>query len=213
MRTSLVTLFLSGLLTACLWAAASHATGLFGSSERETNGGFDKFPKWTGMLDRHPRDLATMEKGCEGKGDACLYGKWQRFLDSVRSATRSEQIRRVNAFHNENPYIEDSINWGMRDYWETVYEFFLKHGDCEDYAISKYMSLKALGFEEDDLRIVVLNDTNLRVLHSVLAVYDDGEIYILDNQIKSVIAHSKIRHYQPVFSINQRAWWRHTPRS
>ncbi|MBM3489300.1 MAG: hypothetical protein FJX68_02450 [Alphaproteobacteria bacterium] len=34
---------------------------------------------------------------------------------------------------------------GVEDYWATLAEFFDKHGDREDYAIAKYLTLKAAG--------------------------------------------------------------------
>jgi predicted transglutaminase-like cysteine proteinase len=61
----------------------------------------------------------------------------------------------------------------------------------------------------DDMRIVVLNDLNLRIAHAVLAVYVSGKPYILDNQISKVVPASSIHHYQPVYSINENGWWLH----
>ena len=40
-------------------------------------------------------------------------------------------------------------------------------------------------------------------------VYMDDHVAILDNQIKIVVDSRKIRHYEPVYSINEKAWWRH----
>jgi predicted transglutaminase-like cysteine proteinase len=84
-----------------------------------------------------------------------------------------------------------------------------KFGDCEDYAISKFMSLKLLGFSDDMLRVVAVKDLNLKVGHAVLIVILDGKYYLLDNQIKQVVETKTVRHYQPVFSISTRYWWRH----
>jgi hypothetical protein len=42
-----------------------------------------------------------------------------------------------------------------------------------------------------------------------LAVYHDKRIDILDNQIKIVVDSRRVRHYEPVYSINEKAWWRH----
>jgi predicted transglutaminase-like cysteine proteinase len=69
------------------------------------------------------------------------------------------------------------------------------------------MALRDLGVSVDDMRIVVLNDLNLRIAHAVLAVYVSGKPYILDNQISKVVPASSIHHYQPVYSINENGWW------
>jgi predicted transglutaminase-like cysteine proteinase len=116
----------------------------------------------------------------------------------------------VQKYANEAEYIIDPINWGVEDYWATPKQFFIKDGDCEDYAIAKFMSLRKLGFKNEDMRVVVLNDTNLKTLHSVLVVYMDNEEWILDNQISPVVTSSQIHHYQPIYSINETNWWMHT---
>ena len=110
---------------------------------------------------------------------------------------------------NGVPYITDIRNYGVDDYWATPKQFLYRDGDCEDYAIAKYMSLRALGFTPEELRVVVLQDLNLRIAHAVLVVYLDQQGLILDNQIKRVVDQEKIHHYSPYYSINETAWWLH----
>src|SRR5690606_24630750 len=100
-------------------------------------------------------------------------------------------------------------NWGVEDYWATPLQFFRKNGDCEDYAIAKFMSLRALGWDNEALRIVVVNDMNLRVQHAVLVVFLEDGAYVLDNQSPSVMRQDRIRHYRPVYSVNETSWWVH----
>ena len=89
-------------------------------------------------------------------------------------------------------------------------------GDCEDYAIVKYLSLKRLGFEDDDLRVVAVKDLNLKVGHAILVVFwvdtrnGQKRALVLDNQVEKVVDARAIRHYEPVFSISGQHWWRHS---
>ncbi|MEE9317347.1 MAG: transglutaminase-like cysteine peptidase, partial [Rhodospirillales bacterium] len=112
-------------------------------------------------------------------------------------------------------YISDRTNWGRKDYWATPAEFMANFGDCEDYAIIKYLSLRNLGFREEELRVVAVKDLNLKVGHAVLVVvWKDPKTgkkrsLLLDNQIKKVVDSRAVRHYKPVFSINKDYWWRH----
>jgi len=114
--------------------------------------------------------------------------------------------------------VTDSSNWGRKDYWATPGEFLTRFGDCEDYAIVKYLSLRALGIPDKNLRVVAVKDLNLKTGHAVLMViFKDkktkkNRYLVLDNQIKQVVDSRKIRHYQPVFSINRTSWWRHLPK-
>lgn len=196
------------LLAALSIPESSFAYKLFGFRESKS-ARLTPFPKWTDVLKRYEGEVTADASSCDVGSRACQMAKLNKFLGSIRGKSEAEQIEAVNRYLNETKYIIDPINWGVPDYWATPYQFHVKDGDCEDYAISKYYSLRALGFSNEDLRIVVLNDNNLRVAHSVLAVYSGGRIYILDNQIKQVIEDKDIHHYEPIYSINEKTWWRH----
>lgn len=162
------------------------------------------------MLDRFNSSAPTEGQSCVPSLEKkCHVLDWKRFLKNLGSQDRTAQIRAVNDYMNKAAYVIDPINYGVPDYWATPFQFFQKDGDCEDYAIAKFVSLRALGVSNDDMRIVVLKDENLNVIHSVLAVYQNGKILILDNQIGQVIEDKKINHYKPIYSINETNWWRH----
>lgn len=189
-------------------SAASVA--LFGKSETRASS-VHYFPKWVRVLENSPVELENMDLLCDEKNTRffCNLKEWTGFVDDLKEMSAREKIDKVNRFANEKEYIIDQINWGVEDYWETPGEFLMKNGDCEDYAIIKYMSLLRLGFSPDNMRIVILNDNNLGVIHAVLAVYHDDEVLILDNQISRVTSHKRIFHYTPIYSINEYNWWRH----
>jgi len=169
------------------------------------------FKKWTDVLERFSQAAAQQKTGsCKStEFNKCHYDQWMAYLVSIKDKERASQIADVNSFMNRAPYIADDTNWGMTDYWATPLEFFDKFGDCEDYAIAKYLSLRFLGFTEDELRVVAVKDLNLKAGHAILVVLMGDKTYVLDNQIPQVIDAAKVRHYQPVFSINSAAWWRH----
>jgi len=45
---------------------------------------------------------------------------------------------------NNISYVTDITNWRQKDYWATISQFLNRDGDCEDYAIAKYYSLKEI---------------------------------------------------------------------
>ena len=52
--------------------------------------------------------------------------------------------------------VTDQDNWQQEDYWATPLETLSRRqGDCEDYSISKYITLVLAGMPEDKLRITV----------------------------------------------------------
>jgi predicted transglutaminase-like cysteine proteinase len=183
--------------------------GLFGSYETKYSS-FSLFPKWTSVLLRHQKDIRSRTEYCAPDVRACIPFQWHGFLDSIKSKAILQQLNDINRSINKHEYITDIVNWGISDYWETPHEFSIKDGDCEDFAIAKFKSLLYLGVRNDDMRIVVLQDLNLKVAHAVLVVYVDGQPYILDNQVEQVIPAKKIKHYMPIYSINETNWWRHS---
>jgi len=192
-------------------AATDPRPKLFGTNEfRSTN--LKPFPKWTEMLTRHLEEERRGDTPCTpGLFNRCPVQRWLQFVEAQRGKPRPEQLDAVNRELNLHRYVLDIVNWGIADYWATPREFAIKDGDCEDFAIAKYVSLKLLGWSDDDLRIVVLHDSNLNADHAVLAAYVDGRAMILDNQTRQVLPSEAIRHYQPYYSINETGWWLHRP--
>ncbi|WP_170294789.1 transglutaminase-like cysteine peptidase [Roseospira navarrensis] len=194
-------------------AVAAAGDGLFGSEEI-ANGDLTPFVRWTEVLERIETERAIASGGagaaCRTRDyDACAADRWRAMLDPLRDLDRDAQLAAVNAALNRGPYVQDSANYGVSDYWATPGQFLARHGDCEDYAIAKYMALRDLGWSPALLRIVVLQDLNLDVPHAVLAVRLGGKSYILDNQILAPVTDDRIAHYQPLYSVNERRWWRH----
>ncbi|MCW8855214.1 MAG: transglutaminase-like cysteine peptidase [Gammaproteobacteria bacterium] len=186
--------------------------GLFGYKENARSN-LDIFPQWLSVLERHVRENVP-EGDCSTKVmDKCHLENWHKFLNKIQGLAKFDQIRKVNEFANEQKYILDIENYGLEDYWATPKQFLYNNGDCEDYAITKMMSLNALGFSSSEMKLVVLQDTNLRIPHAVLAVDYQGDTLIMDNQIGEVISHRHIVHYVPIYSVNQTSWWMYLPDS
>ncbi len=176
---------------------------LFGSAERRS-GNLSAFIKWTDMFDRFESAL----KNPEGQR---VVKEWQARLRPFAGQGIEQMARGVNEVVNRQDYIVDDRNWGKSDYWETPVEFFQRGGDCEDFAIAKYASLRALGVPEDRMRIAIVHDEQKNMPHALLIVYSDSAALVLDNQSSEVrTAESLEGRYRPIFTINRMAWWIHT---
>lgn len=181
---------------------ASGRVNLFGTVEFRRP--LNTLPGWLATIKRNENNQIFNP----GK----LYKKnagWDSLKNSASGKPPREQLRIVNSFWNSWPYREDIVNWGQEDYWEAPYEFLKKSGDCEDYAIIKYFTLKELGFDPDKMRIVVLRDTIRNLAHAVLAVYIDGDAFILDNLSDVVLSHRRLGNYMPQYSVNEKGRWAH----
>jgi predicted transglutaminase-like cysteine proteinase len=115
----------------------------------------------------------------------------------------------VNRFWNAWPYRLDSEVWGREDFWASPAEFLSRSGDCEDYCIAKYFTLRELGVPAGDMRIVVVRETVRGAVHAVLAVYEGRQVHILDNLVEHVRPMRRVRNYEPYFSVNENGRWMH----
>ena len=175
---------------------------LFGSDEKKS-ADLSAFTKWNTMFSRFDSEMNQAE-------NAPVVKKWKENLDTMRGLPLETMVNRVNDMANAVHYIPDSKLWGKSDYWETPIEFFARGGDCEDFAIAKYASLRALGVPDNRMRVAIVKDMQKNVPHAILIVYTNNGPVVLDNQIKSVEADTSIDHYKPIFSINRTAWWLHS---
>lgn len=175
---------------------------LFGAREK-SSANISAFTKWTSMFGR----FETAAASPQGRK---VIESWKKDLAELEGLPLETLARKVNDLVNAQEYILDDRNWGKSDYWATPVEFFTRGGDCEDFAIAKYVSLRALGVPEERLRVAIVHDKVKDIPHAVLIVYADSGAYVLDNQVDEMRAASSVSRYRPIFSINSTAWWLHT---
>lgn len=170
-------------------------------------------PRWQDALARIAAERPLYRR-CEAQGAGCVdprLREWRALLRRLEGAPREQQLAAVNGFVNGRPYREDALNFGRSDYWAAPLEFLRHAGDCEDYAIMKYVSLRDLGVPEAQMRLVVVRDVRRDAVHAVLAVETVGEVRILDNLSAAVLPQERVSHYQPYYSVNATGRWMHAP--
>jgi len=174
------------------------------------------FPKWAGVLERFREQKIDYQAKCElDNYEICFEKDWSKAIASLADKKITDKFKTANDWGNAHPYIQDQVNWGVSDYWETPYEFMEINGDCEDYAIAKYYFLRAAGVPAEKLRIIIVQDLNLGgIVHAILGVYaEGGELMILDNQADEVLPALNIYHYRPVYGLNEKNWWAYYPKN
>ena len=82
-------------------------------------------------------------------------------------------------------------------------------GDCEDFAIAKFFTLKAMGVDEDKLNITYVKALQYNVHHMVLTYYSEpGAVpLVLDNLIDSIAPATKRPDLMPIFTFNGTGLW------
>lgn len=136
---------------------------------------------------------------------------WEDLIRHDRSRTDREKLEKVNRFFNSKIRFASDIDiWGVQDYWATPIEFLSKGaGDCEDFAIAKYFTLKAMGVDDEKLRITYVKAIQFNIHHMVLTYYStpEAEPLVLDNLIDSINLASKRTDLMPIFGFNGSGLW------
>ena len=122
-------------------------------------------------------------------------------LKKLKGQKPMKQLNIINNWYNHIKYKSDQKVYGKSDYWATLYEFVGKGmGDCEDYTIAKYYTLKEIGFDLKRLKftyVVYKSKSGKKISHMVLAYLkvakpkSKKDILILDNNNKKILPASK----------------------
>jgi predicted transglutaminase-like cysteine proteinase len=98
----------------------------------------------------------------------------------------------------------DPAQWGVADRWSPPFETLQTHrGDCEDYAILKYVALVQSGLSSDDVKIVILRNILPKEDHAALAAHVDGQWLLLDNRRLALVHDTKMAGYVPRFVLDE----------
>lgn len=208
---------IAGLVAAVLlWlptaAAASEFPALFDTVEYRGES-LAALPQWQRVL-REIEAEASLYADCADARKPCdqrALMAWQAMIKSQRGGEAMIQLRAVNRFVNRWRSRSDQDNHQTVDYWASPLTFLRRSGDCEDYAIIKYVSLRQLGFDAEQLRLVVVRDGLRDVAHAVLAVHVGDEVFILDNLFQAVLPQQMVSQYLPYYSVNENARFSHLP--
>ncbi len=131
-----------------------------------------------------------------------------KLMLSLVNASEIDKIKKVNSFFNQMPYVTDMKLWGKRDYWQTRAEFLGKGaGDCEDYVISKYFTLKQLGVSTKKLYFTYVKAVKLNQAHMVLTYYKtpNSVPLVLDSITHKIKPATSRKDLIPVYSFNSDA--------
>jgi predicted transglutaminase-like cysteine proteinase len=126
-------------------------------------------------------------------------------MNELADKSTKEKVVKVNDFFNNVLYDSDPNVWGQPDYWATRMEFLGKAaGDCEDYSIAKYFTLKQLGIEEDKMYMTYAKSLKYNVAHMVVTFFvkPNTTPLVLDNYNKQILPATKRPDLVPIYSFN-----------
>lgn len=131
---------------------------------------------------------------------------WEAQIKASSTSSEEDKLIEVNRFFNRQIRFSDDIKiWRQNDYWATPIEMLVQgEGDCEDYSIAKYFTLRRLGIASEKLRITYVKALNYNQAHMVLTYYatPSAEPLVLDNLINQIKPASQRRDLLPVYAFN-----------
>ncbi len=163
-------------------------------------------------------DLSRLRQSMQrlyGQRGIAVLEEWLAMLDRLAGANLRTQLREVNNFFNRRVrWVDDIVAWGEEDYWATPLETLGNgRGDCEDYSIGKYVTLKQLGVPGEQLRMIYvrarIGRSQKSQAHMVLGYYETpaAEPLLLDNIVPSITPAAQRTDLDPVFSFNSSGLW------
>ena len=161
--------------------------------------------KWRGVQTDMEREQIVLDR-CRDEAASCPphAAQFLRLISAVKSkggrAGLDEANRAVNAAIR---YVSDYTQFGEADRWSApLATFATAKGDCEDYAIAKYVALREAGFSREDLQLVLVRDRSVGQDHAVLAARLDGHWLLLDNRSAELIEDADATSFTPLFAID-----------
>ena len=184
---------------------------LFGSREIAFSPNLNAFDRWQDVKARYAAQISA-KSACDGSDPkTCPVQWWHNFVAELSTLPLKDRIARVNDTFNRVTYVAATVNWHNPGYWETPFEFLAKGGQCQDYAIAKYLALVESGVSEDQLRFVVLRYVARGLDHAVTVVNVEGEEMVLDNLAADIKPANEDEGYAPYYALNDSGWWLYAP--
>ncbi|WP_229785868.1 transglutaminase-like cysteine peptidase [Shewanella litoralis] len=136
---------------------------------------------------------------------------WHETISDGQNIDDYDRLLLANKFANENiEFKSDSDHWHKLDYWATPIESLgTGSGDCEDYAIFKYMTLIAMGMDEHKLRLMYVRALTYDEPHMVLIYFETPSSLplVLDNLNRKVLSANRRPDLKPIYSFNGQGLW------
>jgi predicted transglutaminase-like cysteine proteinase len=163
--------------------------------------------KWRGVESDIAKEHAVLDRCREGaEGCPSHAAQFLRLIKAVKAKSGRDQLDEANrAVNMAIRYMSDYAQHGEADRWSApLASFATGKGDCEDYAIAKFVALAEAGFPRDDLQLVLVRDRAVRQDHAVLAARLDGHWLILDSRRSELMNDSEVANFTPLFAIGHR---------
>ncbi len=175
----------------------------FGLAATPVAGG-DVLAKWNAVKAAIRSDRKTLAR-CRQESGQCPNAA-RKFLAVIAEGRGLDGRSRVGVINRAvnlaiRP-MSDIAQWGVPDRWSPPLETFTTgRGDCEDYAIAKYVALTEAGIAPGDIKLVIVPPPAKTTPWSRWRL--DGEWIILDNRWLTLVEDTDMRQAVARFELDE----------
>ena len=162
--------------------------------------------KWSGISAEIHAESEILAR-CRGGAELCPAAA-QKLLAVIADGETHQGRARIGVVNRAiNLSIRptsDLAQWGVADRWSApLTTLATGRGDCEDYAIAKYVALREAGVAKSDVRLVIVRDLALAQDHAIVAARLEGRWLVLDNRRFILLEDHEMRRVVPLFVLDQ----------
>lgn len=113
-----------------------------------------------------------------------IFKDYERFMNETAPKPLHIKLEAVNFYMNAFVGSYDEQTYQTEDFWATRAEFLSAgQGDCEDYAIAKYETLKDFGIKPKQMGVCIVKERSSQYYHMVLLFWQATKVtpMVLDN--------------------------------
>jgi predicted transglutaminase-like cysteine proteinase len=168
-----------------------------------TSGGV--MAKWEGLIADIAAEKDVLDE-CRTEAQVCPAAA-RKFTAIIADGRAHEGRARIGIINRDiNLAIRptsDIAQWGVEDRWSApLATFATGRGDCEDYAIAKYVALREAGVAESDIRLLIVRDLTSGEDHAVTATRLDDKWILLDNRRLALLEDIEMLRVVPLFVLD-----------
>jgi predicted transglutaminase-like cysteine proteinase len=154
---------------------------------------------WDSLRDRMQLEKAYFHDCLKLKAPPCpSIPTLVRKLDEIRQHRGKALLGRLNISVNL------MIKPAPSEWIGPLEAITMKNGDCKAYSLAKYAGAQELGISADHVRLVIVRNRRHAENHMVVAVYQDGEWFILDNLTNVLLRDWEKADYEPLAVLDYR---------
>lgn len=191
--------------------AAAPGADVFGSHSLASRD-LSAVPQWTDALKRMEAESRALQNPAQGGACPGLSASaWCAALTAAKPLPPERQLYEINRFVNALLAKGGAGVPAAGEPWPGLADALHGRGGSLAAALTKYLSLREVGFPAERLRVVVAEDVLRGSRTALLVARNGGNALVLAPDTDALHGAAKARNLRPDYSFNETTLWMHIP--